>query len=358
MRAETMRAMTLGKNGISAALAGLAGAMLAFAPGALAQEGTAQSFIRGQSADTNANADAAPDAFARDRAAILGMAGDYRVRFDFTETVAIDPDYEPKERHTSGGTEMVRVLEDTGGFISLQHTLVMEHGGQTVVVKHWRQDWTYEPESVLHYRGDNLWEVEFVVDAARHGAWSQIVYQVDDSPRYGGLARWRHTPEASTWEPPVSWRPLPRRDGTTRDDYDVIAGVNRHTVTPDVWWHEQDNSKLVFEESGPREIVREVGVNTYRAVSDVSMQAGEDYWEKTGEFWAVVRGLWNAAEATGRMSVHDNAEGEFLYLPMLEIAAKVEEGELALAEAEAQARDLFDRQVATGPAAARIASMH
>jgi len=36
---------------------------------------------------------------------------------------------------------------------------------------------------------------------------------------------------ASTWEPEVSWRPLPRRDGTTRDDYDVIEAVNRHTIT-------------------------------------------------------------------------------------------------------------------------------
>src|SRR5262245_21644744 len=98
---------------------------------------------------------AAPSAFAqatrrlpagveRDRQAILAMAGDYHVRFNFNETVSFVSDYTPLEPKTSGGYESVRVIADTGEFIQLQHMLVAEHEGQTFVIKHWRQDWTYQ----------------------------------------------------------------------------------------------------------------------------------------------------------------------------------------------------------------------
>lgn len=337
-----------GAGALALALAG------ALAGAARAQDSAPEAFIRGGGAPVDAPKD---EAFERDRAAILGMAGNYEVRFDFIEMVAFDPDYELKERDISGGTEMVRVLEDAGTFISLQHTLVMhmEEMPEPIVVKHWRQDWRYEPDSVMAYQGLDLWEAEPVAEADRDGAWSQTVYQVDDSLRYAAAARWRHDAKISTWEPPVSWRPLPRRDDTTRDDYNVIAGVNRHTVSPGVWWHEQDNSKMILEDGVTREIVREAGVNTYRASDDFSPEAGEVYWRKTGDFWAEVRALWRAAEDTGRVAVHDTPQGELLYMPMLEIAAKVEAGELALADAVTQARALMEAQVETGEAARQTA---
>ncbi|MEZ6023526.1 MAG: DUF6607 family protein, partial [Hyphomonadaceae bacterium] len=90
-------------------------------------------------------------AMERDRQAILAMTGDYHVRFNFIETVPFVPDYEPLEPKRSGGYESVRVLEDRGDFIQLQHTLVAEHGDQIIVIKHWRQDWTYQPRDVLVY---------------------------------------------------------------------------------------------------------------------------------------------------------------------------------------------------------------
>lgn len=330
-----------------------AGLAAAIAAPALAQGQTPQSYI------VEKPTAAAEDAFERDRQVILGMAGNFEVRFDFIETVALEPGYELKERDISGGTEMVRVLEDTGDFISLQHTLVMhmDEAPEPIVVKHWRQDWRYEPESVMAYQGLDLWEAEPVPPEEREGAWSQTVYQVDDSLRYAAAARWRHDGKISTWEPDVSLRPLPRRDDTTRTDYNVIAGVNRHTVTPDVWWHEQDNSKRVMTpDGGMRELVREAGVNTYTRSDAFSTAAGEEYWEKTGAFWAEVRAMWSEAEATGRVAVQDTPEGELLYMPMLDIAAKVEVGELAAPNAAAQARALIDHQVETGAEARRTAA--
>jgi hypothetical protein len=65
----------------------------------------------------------------------------------------------------------------------------MEHGGKSVVVKHWRQDWTYQPQSVLTYVGDNSWRTTPVPAAERQGAWSQTVWQTGRFP-----ALWRRRP--------------------------------------------------------------------------------------------------------------------------------------------------------------------
>ena len=78
----------------------------------------------------------------KDRQSILAMAGNYKVRFDMRETVSLQPGYEPLGPKLSGGYEAVRVVEDRGDFISLQHILVVEDDGKPAIVKHWRQDWT------------------------------------------------------------------------------------------------------------------------------------------------------------------------------------------------------------------------
>ncbi|HQX34552.1 MAG TPA: hypothetical protein PK817_13355, partial [Dokdonella sp.] len=129
-------------------------------------------------------------AFECDRRSILAMAGEFRVRFAFDETAALAPGYAPHAAQRSGGTEWVTVVADDGRFISLQHILVM--GKDHIVVKHWRQDWQFEPASVLRYRGHGEFAHELIPAEAARGIWSQTVYEVDDAPRYGGIGRWTH----------------------------------------------------------------------------------------------------------------------------------------------------------------------
>ena len=264
--------------------------------------------------------------YQRDREAILAMQGEYAVTFDFTETVAIEPGYELAEPKLTPAREVVVVVEDTGDFIMLQHLLIVGEESNPFIVKHWRQDWRYEPETMLAFQGHDEWAVEAVAPADRAGAWSQTVYQVDDSPRYAAVAEWEHGIDASTWEPPVSWRPLPRRDDTTRDDYDTIAAVNRHTVTQWGWIHEQDNSKIALRNGVEREIVREVGVNTYTRTELASAQAAHDYWDATADYWERVRGYFDALEAEEpgyRFHIEDDAEGTLLYGPVLNAGQRI-----------------------------------
>ncbi|MFT3811600.1 MAG: hypothetical protein QM698_16935 [Micropepsaceae bacterium] len=275
-----------------------------------------------------------------DRKAILAMAGDFRVMFDFKEIAAFVPGYELLKPKDSGGFEIVRVIADTGEYIALQHILVMEmDNGQTFIIKHWRQDWTYQPKTVLTYAGAGKWVLTPVASA--RGAWSQTVWQTDDSPRYGGVGRWRYDGGDVRWTSDETFRPLARRDAVRNPVYDRYRGVNRHALTPKGWVHEQDNAKMGLREGKLTTIVHETVINTYRRDTDFPLAKGDAYWAKTKDYWAAVRGFWDAAIAAGNgVSVTEEAENGSVTGPTLmgladEIVTGAKTTESAVAEARA-----------------------
>ncbi|MAP96638.1 MAG: hypothetical protein CMK07_17005 [Ponticaulis sp.] len=297
-----------------------------------------------QSAETPATTTSAPSTseavFKQDRDAILAMAGDYQVTFDFTETVPLKADYQLKDRKVSGGYEVVRVIEDTGDFISLQHILIVGPADAPIIVKHWRQDWQYEPEDVMMFIGGNAWKMVDLPADTTAGQWSQTVYQVDDSPRYGAVGSWSHASGLSEWQPPAEWRPLPRRDMTTRDDYHAVDAMNRHAITPFGWVHEQDNTKLILSGDAPEALVREIGVNTYRHSEVFDPSPADAYWVATADYWEFIRDEWaTIAEENDQFAVLIQGETEDLYLPILELADQIQAGEIDLAAAKPKARE-------------------
>lgn len=230
-----------------------------------------------------------------DRAAILAMAGAFHVDFRFEETVAAARSYELAAPYTADAIELVVVVADEADFISLQHVLVVETGdGALMVVKHWRQDWRYEDPEILAYRGHASWRRERHDARAVRGTWTQAVFQTTDAPRYEARGRWTHVGHQSSWESETTWRPLPRRE-RHRDDYDVIACRNRHTLTPDGWVHEQDNRKLVVAETGSvlDIVAHETGLNRYRRIDDDAVAAAAAYWSQHAGAWAEVRAAWS-----------------------------------------------------------------
>ena len=105
-------------------------------------------------------------AFEADRADILAMAGNFKVRFDMQEATPWQSGYAPLDRKISGGHEVVRVIEDSGRRIVLQHILVSEIDGKPHITKHWRQDWTYKPAQVLTYETASRWALSPTTAAA------------------------------------------------------------------------------------------------------------------------------------------------------------------------------------------------
>ena len=294
--------------------------------------------------------------FEQDRKAILAMAGDFDVTFDFRETVSLTPGYELKKPKVLGAAEIVRVVEDRGDFIRLQQILVMKMGDDTIVTKHWRQDWQYEPASVLVFIGGNAWETRKVPASQRAGKWSQTVYQVEDSPRYGAVGAWTHSNGVSQWTPPAEMRPLPRRDMTTRQDYDAVLAVNRHIITPFGWVQEEENSKLVLR-GDHHVLVREIGLNTYKRTSRLPRD-GDDYWNATKAFWTQVRDDWSRLETSApAFGLTIQGEPEPLYIPILTLADDVQAGKITTDAAVVEAKNVIARFTTTnvGTLESRIA---
>lgn len=238
----------------------------------------------------------------RDRRAILAMAGSYRASFDFVETMGFSEGYQPQSPYRSWGTEVVYVLENSPQKVVLQHVLLMRSpDSEPVVVKHWRQDWQYQPSSVLRFQGSDTWRLEPVKSEQSQGLWSQTVYQVDDCPRYGGIGLWQHQSGMSVWSSDPTWRPLPRREFTVRNDYQVLDGINRHIITPTGWIHEQENNKVVLQhDRSTKVLAREFGLNRYELLENFDTQPADSYTSSTEPFWAMVRAQWETRAKVGQ----------------------------------------------------------
>lgn len=261
----------------------------------------------------------------RDRQAILSMAGEYEVDFKFEETVVLQSAYQRQDAYRSAGYETVVVVADDGHFLSLQHLLVSKDGAH--VTKHWRQDWHYMADERLEFSEVKTWRMRPL--AQRQGVWTQCVYEVNDAPRYCGSGAWQHGAQASTWTSDHSWRPLPRREYTRRDDYNALRVINRHTITASGWTHEQDNTKLKREgEALDHAIAREVGFNDYRRIDGFDFRPAYDYWARTQDYWRRVREQWQNRIAMGQgIALNTAISGMELIVPLFQQAEQVRRGE-------------------------------
>lgn len=271
----------------------------------------------------------------QDRRAILAMAGTYKVSFDFLEVVGYGEDYQRDLPYQSWGTEEIYVVEDQPNFISLQHIMVMyftQEDGTTsepMVMKHWRQDWTYEDPLLLEYSHDRQWQTRKTTEQERKGAWSQAVYQVDDSPRYESIGRWEHNPSFSTWISAKTRRPLPRREYSVRKDYDLLEGYNRHTVTRHGWVQDEENWKLDVDENGQADskkpyLAKEQGFARYSSLQDFDVTAGDKYWNLTKPYWTEVRKQWDKIIANSKtIEVNKKVDDKPLYSAFFSYASKI-----------------------------------
>lgn len=271
----------------------------------------------------------------RDRRAILAMSGTYRVTFDFLEVAPFAAGAKPIAPYQSWGTEKVYVDRDDPDFVSLVHILemrILQAGkvSEPMVTKHWRQDWTYEPKEIVEYLGLDRWQRRKLAAAETGGAWSQVVYQVDESPRYASIGRWQHSASFATWLSADTWRPLPRREWSVRSDYQVLVGTNRHTVIPTGWFQEENNLKAILTEQRALSaaqpfVAREYGFARYERIRDADFAEADRYYQRTKEFWDRVRDRWNEAFARqGVVTLKGPVDKLGLFHPLFERAQEIE----------------------------------
>lgn len=253
---------------------------------------------------------------AEDVKAIKSMCGCYEVKFNFAETFkyATNEDYVPSPTKYDHGLEWVELVEDQPNKIVMQHLLIVS---DTMIVKHWRQDWLYENTDLYMFDKETSWKFTQLPKSAVKGQWTQKVFQVDDSPRYEGTASWVHVDGRHFWENTTD-APLPRREHTIRKDYNVLKRTNRHEITNYGWLHDQDNDKIVRDENGKDVVIaREKGIDTYTKVDDKKCVAAQKYWAEHKAMWKNVRDKWAAVFSRNKnLDLHAkvNKQSMFLYL--------------------------------------------
>ena len=225
----------------------------------------------------------------QDKQSIKDQCGCYEVDFRYAETFSPDSNYQFHDRYQTSGLEWISLVEESPDQLVIQHILVIN---DTFAMKHWRQDWVYENAELYTFAGDRTWNYEMLSNQRAQGQWTQKVYQVDDSPRYEGSATWVHEDGRHYWESTVD-APLPRREYTHRDDYNIMRRTNRHEITDKGHIHEQDNAKVNREGNERKVLAYEKGMNTYRQVDDARCRVAAEWWTKNEPFWADVRTVWN-----------------------------------------------------------------
>jgi hypothetical protein len=252
----------------------------------------------------------------QDQKAIKDMCGCHEVTFNFAETFEYSNDstYQPSKTKIEKGLEWVQLVEDTDNKIVMQHLLIVGKPDSPYIVKHWRQDWEFENTNLYEYNHDNQWTFVNLPKNDVKGQWTQKVFQVDDSPRYEGSASWVHVDGRSYWENTTP-APLPRREYTTRSDYNVTIRTNRHEITKDGWIHDQDNDKVI-RENGKNDVLlaKEKGYNTYVKVDANRCKAAQDYWTENKNKWALVRNKWKEVFARNKnLSLEEKVDNKDLF---------------------------------------------
>lgn len=238
----------------------------------------------------------AQNKFEQDRNAIKALAGFYKVTFNYAETFSPNDDYKFHDRHRSSAKEIAIIVEDSPKKIVIQHLLVMR--GDSMIIKHWREDWTYEDSKILAFDKEDTWKNVTLKPEEVKGKWTQKVFQVDDSPRYQAIGSWVHVDGRSQWLS-YSDSPLPRREHTERSDYNVLNRRNFVYLTPTGWMFEQDNKKIV-RTPGEKDkmIAQEKGLEEFVKTDPKSFAYSQEWWKKNESFWKDARDIWDNVFAT------------------------------------------------------------
>lgn len=237
----------------------------------------------------------AQDKKKKDSDAIKKMCGCFEVTFNFSETFDYTNDslYKPSDRKVDKALEWAGLVTEENDKISIQHILQVGNPAEPMIVKHWRQDWLFENTNFYMYNADNEWTFEEKKQDKVKGQWTQKVFQVDDSPRYEGSATWVHVDGKSFWENTTP-APLPRREYTTRSDYNLTMRGNRQEIVNFGWIHDQDNDKIIREDGkGDVVIAKEKGYNTYVRVTDSRCAVAASWWKEHNDKWVIVRAKWD-----------------------------------------------------------------
>ncbi|MEH6656519.1 DUF6607 family protein [Leeuwenhoekiella marinoflava] len=261
-----------------------------------------------------------------DRQAIKDMCGCFEIEFKYAETFSDQEAYQKHDDYYATALEWATLIEDDKDKLAIQHLLIVQ---DTMVIKHWRQDWEFENTRLFTYQANKSWTLEDLDKKDVKGQWTQKVYQVDDSPRYSGSATWVHVDGKDEWQNTTP-APLPRREYTKRHDYNIMLRNNQVQLTDYGWLHEQDNIKISQEADGSATtIAEEKGFNSYKRVPDSRCEAAQKWWVENQEIWKKVRAEWDVLLADNdQIKLKNKVADKRLYEYLFELKPDTESSEI------------------------------
>ena len=219
---------------------------------------------------------------------IDSLCGCFEVDFRYAETFSNDTTYELRKPAYSRGLEYVVPVVVGKNKMVLQHLLVIN---DTMVIKHWREDWEFEATSRLEYVGSKRWKKVAITNNETKNKWTQSVWEVDDAPRYQGTGEWVSANGKNYWEN-ITNAPLPRREYTKRSDYQILKRGNKILVDGKGWVHEQDNDKVALINGVEKTIAQEKGYNSYVKTIENKCAVAANWWKANADFWNSIRTQW------------------------------------------------------------------
>jgi hypothetical protein len=277
---------------------------------------------------------------AKDKQLVDKLCGCFEVEFKYAETFSPDKNYKYHDREEiSGGVELVFPVETTDKRIVMQHLLVIT---DSIIIKHWREDWTYENPVMWKYKGDKVWVKEQLKPEDVAGKWTQSVWEVSDAPRYQGAAEWTKLDGKLFWQNTTD-APLPRREYSVRSDYNILRRTNRLVLNDNGYVHEQDNQKIIRKDGNDKVLVEEKGINSYKRLDEKECAAAKNYWEKNKDYWTRVRKTWEAhTNANNRIELKTQVNGKPLHDYLFELSKEYAAGKIKPAEVDAKIKSTVE----------------
>lgn len=271
---------------------------------------------------------------------INNLCGCFDVEFKYAETFSPNENYKFHERETiSGGLELVFPVEASDKKIVLQHLLVIT---DKVIIKHWREDWTYENPIIWKYQGDKTWKKEIQKPEAVKGKWTQSIWEVSDEPRYQGTSEWVNVNGQNIWQSTTD-APLPRREYSKRSDYNLLNRTNRIIITDTGYLHDQDNRKIIKENSSENLLVEEKGMNRYKKLDETTCNAAKVWWEKNKIYWEKVRAIWEEKIANiSTIKLETKVNDKVLHEYLMAQAKEYGEGKIPATEIDSKITAYID----------------
>ncbi len=221
---------------------------------------------------------------------LKNFCGCFEVSFKYAETFSPDSSYKFHDREIIPGTpELALPIEVSENKIVIQHLLVVS---PKFIVKHWREEWTFENNELWKYTKENTWEKQTLSPEEVKGMWTQTVWEVSDAIRYQGYSPFINLDGQTLWQNTAD-APLPRREYSIRNDYNILKRTNRLVLTDSGYVHEQDNKKIIRGNSGDKLLAEEKGYNIYKKLDMGKCVAALEYWENNKNFWEQVRNNWS-----------------------------------------------------------------